>query len=46
MKEEGPGIPSDIQLFDIFSQQIAQVIQVFLSQPKGSVSSLQFLSHA
>jgi len=27
-KEEGTGIPSDIQLFDIFSQQIAQVIQV------------------
>lgn len=28
--EEGSGIPSDIQLFDIFSQQIAQVIQVSL----------------
>jgi hypothetical protein len=27
-KEEGTGIPHDIQLFDIFSQQIAQVIQV------------------
>lgn len=26
--EEGTGIPSEIQLFDIFSQQIAQVIQV------------------
>ena len=26
--EEGAGIPSDIQLFDIFSQQISQVIQV------------------
>ena len=27
-KEEGVGIPDDIQLFDIFSQQISQVIQV------------------
>jgi len=26
--EEGSGIPPEIQLFDIFSQQIAQVIQV------------------
>ena len=26
--EEGSGIPAEIQLFDIFSQQIAQVIQV------------------
>ena len=26
--EEGSGIPSEIQLFDIFSQQISQVIQV------------------
>jgi vacuolar protein sorting-associated protein 35 len=28
--EEGAGIPPEIQLFDIFSQQIAQVIQVSL----------------
>ena len=27
-KDEGAGIPQDIQLFDIFSQQIAQIIQV------------------
>ena len=27
-KEEGTGIPSDIQLFDIFSEQIATIIQV------------------
>jgi hypothetical protein len=26
--EEGTGIPTEIQLFDIFSQQISQVIQV------------------
>ena len=26
--EEGNGIPSEIQLFDIFSQQIEQVIHV------------------
>ncbi|KAI1890201.1 hypothetical protein AGOR_G00171240 [Albula goreensis] len=26
-REDGPGIPSDLQLFDIFSQQVATVIQ-------------------
>lgn len=28
--EEGSGIPPEIQLFDIFSDQISQVIQVIL----------------
>ena len=27
-KDEGSGIPNEIQLFDIFSEQIAQIIQV------------------
>ena len=27
-KDEGAGIPDEIQLFDIFSQQITTVIQV------------------
>lgn len=27
-REEGTGIPSDIQLFEIFSAQINQVVQV------------------
>ena len=27
-KEEGTGIPEDIELFDIFSEHIAQIIQV------------------
>ncbi|XP_048461938.1 vacuolar protein sorting-associated protein 35 [Rhincodon typus] len=29
-REDGPGIPADIKLFDIFSQQVATVIQVKL----------------
>ncbi len=29
-KDEGSGIPHEIQLFDIFSEQIAQIIQVRL----------------
>lgn len=29
-REDGPGIPADIKLFDIFSQQVATVIQVGL----------------
>lgn len=27
-REDGPGIPPEIKLFDIFSQQVATVIQV------------------
>lgn len=27
-KDEGPGVPKDVQLFDIFSKQIADIIQV------------------
>ncbi|KAK2143062.1 hypothetical protein LSH36_881g01009 [Paralvinella palmiformis] len=40
-KEEGTGIPSDIQLFDIFSQQIAQVIQSRQDMPPEDIVSLQ-----
>lgn len=29
-REDGPGIPAEIKLFDIFSQQVATVIQVRL----------------
>ena len=28
MKDQGSGIPPDVQLFDIFSEQIASIIQV------------------
>lgn len=30
-REDGPGIPADIKLFDIFSQQVATVIQVCIA---------------
>ncbi|XP_041375547.1 vacuolar protein sorting-associated protein 35-like isoform X2 [Gigantopelta aegis] len=39
--EEGPGIPDDIQLFDIFSQQIAQVIQNRTDMPPEDIVALQ-----
>ncbi|ESO93143.1 hypothetical protein LOTGIDRAFT_206542 [Lottia gigantea] len=39
--EEGNGIPSDIQLFDIFSQQIAQVIQNRPDMPPEDIVALQ-----
>ncbi|RUS77064.1 hypothetical protein EGW08_015176 [Elysia chlorotica] len=39
--EEGSGIPSDIQLFDIFSQQISQVIQNRPDMPPEDIVSLQ-----
>ncbi|KAK6178405.1 hypothetical protein SNE40_013199 [Patella caerulea] len=39
--EEGSGIPSDIQLFDIFSQQIAQVIQNRPDMSPEDIVSLQ-----
>lgn len=41
MKEDGPGIPSDIKLFDIFSDQIAQVIQMRQDMPTEDIVSLQ-----
>ncbi|XP_013396942.1 vacuolar protein sorting-associated protein 35 [Lingula anatina] len=40
-KEEGVGIPQDIQLFDIFSQQISQVIQNRPDMPPEDIVSLQ-----
>ena len=48
--EEGTGIPSEIQLFDIFSQQIAQVIQVgvflYINLQQGqNTVELQWLKH-
>ncbi|KAL4235432.1 Vacuolar protein sorting-associated protein 35 [Mactra antiquata] len=39
--EEGTGIPAEIQLFDIFSQQIAQVIQNRSDMPPEDIVSLQ-----
>ncbi|XP_046375462.1 vacuolar protein sorting-associated protein 35-like isoform X3 [Haliotis cracherodii] len=39
--EEGSGIPADIQLFDIFSQQIAQVIQNRPEMPPEDIVALQ-----
>ncbi|XP_052817005.1 vacuolar protein sorting-associated protein 35-like isoform X2 [Mya arenaria] len=39
--EEGSGIPSEIQLFDIFSQQISQVIQNRQEMPPEDIVSLQ-----
>ncbi|XP_052063511.1 vacuolar protein sorting-associated protein 35-like [Mytilus californianus] len=39
--EEGTGIPPEIQLFDIFSQQIAQVIQNRPDMPPEDIVSLQ-----
>lgn len=41
MKEDGTGIPSDIKLFDIFSDQIAQVIQMRQDMPTEDIVSLQ-----
>ncbi|EEC19703.1 vacuolar sorting protein, putative, partial [Ixodes scapularis] len=41
MKEDGPGIPSDIKLFDIFSDQVAQVIQTRQDMPAEDIVSLQ-----
>jgi len=39
--EEGAGIPPEIQLFDIFSQQISQVIQNRPDMPPEDIVSLQ-----
>ncbi|KAI8759591.1 vacuolar protein sorting-associated protein 35 [Biomphalaria glabrata] len=39
--EEGPGIPPEIQLFDIFSQQISQVIQNRPDMAPEDIVSLQ-----
>ncbi|XP_064466793.1 vacuolar protein sorting-associated protein 35-like [Ornithodoros turicata] len=41
MKEDGPGIPSDIKLFDIFSDQVAQVIQSRQEMPPEDIVALQ-----
>ncbi|MGH0143968.1 UNVERIFIED_CONTAM: hypothetical protein FKN15_002310 [Acipenser sinensis] len=40
-REDGPGIPVDIKLFDIFSQQVATVIQSRQDMPSEDVVSLQ-----
>uniref|UniRef100_A0A8C9Z4M6 VPS35 retromer complex component n=1 Tax=Sander lucioperca TaxID=283035 RepID=A0A8C9Z4M6_SANLU len=40
-REDGPGIPSEIKLFDIFSQQVATVIQSRQDMPSEDVVSLQ-----
>ncbi|KAK7114883.1 vacuolar protein sorting-associated protein 35-like [Littorina saxatilis] len=39
--EEGTGIPAEIQLFDIFSQQISQVIQNRPDMPPEDIVALQ-----
>lgn len=40
-REDGPGIPGDIQLFDIFSEQVALVIQARQDMPAEDIVSLQ-----
>uniref|UniRef100_A0A672IG72 Vacuolar protein sorting-associated protein 35 n=1 Tax=Salarias fasciatus TaxID=181472 RepID=A0A672IG72_SALFA len=40
-REDGPGIPAEIKLFDIFSQQVATVIQSRQDMPSEDVVSLQ-----
>ncbi|MBZ3872818.1 Vacuolar protein sorting-associated protein 35 [Sciurus carolinensis] len=40
-QEDGPGIPADIKLFDIFPQQVATVIQSRQDMPLEDVVSLQ-----
>ncbi|KAG7267128.1 hypothetical protein CRUP_021778 [Coryphaenoides rupestris] len=40
-REDGPGIPAEIKLFDIFSQQVATVIQSRKDMPSEDVVSLQ-----
>uniref|UniRef100_A0A8V5GZM7 Vacuolar protein sorting-associated protein 35 n=1 Tax=Melopsittacus undulatus TaxID=13146 RepID=A0A8V5GZM7_MELUD len=40
-REDGPGIPANIKLFDIFSQQVATVIQSRQDMPSEDVVSLQ-----
>uniref|UniRef100_A0A2K5C2H0 Vacuolar protein sorting-associated protein 35 n=1 Tax=Aotus nancymaae TaxID=37293 RepID=A0A2K5C2H0_AOTNA len=40
-REDGPGIPADIKLFGIFSQQVATVIQSRQDMPSEYVVSLQ-----
>lgn len=40
-KDEGQGIPTDIQLFDIFSEQIALIIQTRQDMPPEDIVSLQ-----
>uniref|UniRef100_A0A8C9RSW7 Vacuolar protein sorting-associated protein 35 n=1 Tax=Scleropages formosus TaxID=113540 RepID=A0A8C9RSW7_SCLFO len=40
-REDGPGIPADIKLFDIFSQQVATVIQSRQDMPSEDVVSLE-----
>ncbi|KAJ8340134.1 hypothetical protein SKAU_G00347670 [Synaphobranchus kaupii] len=39
-REDGPGIPADLKLFDIFSQQVATVIQSRQDMPAEDVVSL------
>ncbi|XP_035680278.1 vacuolar protein sorting-associated protein 35-like isoform X2 [Branchiostoma floridae] len=40
-RDDGPGIPNDIQLFDIFSQQVATVTQARQDMPTEDIVSLQ-----
>nr|XP_002740147.1 PREDICTED: vacuolar protein sorting-associated protein 35 [Saccoglossus kowalevskii] len=40
-RDDGSGIPSDIKLFDIFSQQVSSVIQAREDMPTEDIVSLQ-----
>ncbi|CAL4064925.1 unnamed protein product [Meganyctiphanes norvegica] len=40
-REDGPGIPDDIKLFDIFSEQVSQVIKSRPDMPMEDTVSLQ-----
>ncbi|KAL4630294.1 vacuolar protein sorting-associated protein 35-like [Arapaima gigas] len=40
-REDGPGIPAELRLFDIFSQQVSTVIQSRQDMPSEDVVSLQ-----
>lgn len=39
--EDGPGIPADMQLFDIFSKQAGQVVASRQDMPPEDVVALQ-----
>lgn len=40
-RDDGPGIPNDIRLFEIFSQQVAHVIQSRSDMPTEDIVALQ-----
>lgn len=40
-QSDGPGIPEDLRLFDIFSEQVAVIIQSWQDMPAEDMISLQ-----